>query len=143
MGLLARVFMVPAGQPTPREAATSIAIIAALYWAVFWASGPLLKPLLRSMRRKDQLSAMVRIPSLLNCLFVVPLAWHLLATVPQSLPEERIFSRSLGGNTVTALAAGFFVFDLSHVLFDFQVFYYSSLFCFFCMFSFSVSIRTF
>ncbi len=121
VALLSRALLL-GDSPTTRDKFAAIAIATVFYWVAFWGLKPLLLavvPVLSKKSRKDQLSAMVRLPSLINCVFVVPLAWYLLATDHQ-LASDRFFSQSRGGNVLVALAAGFFVFDLTHSVFDFQ-----------------------
>ncbi len=122
VALLAQALRLDHAGVTVSDKLVAIAIAAALHWTVFWGAKPLLfflVPVLRSKSRKDQLSAMVRVPSLLNCALVVPVAFHLLRT-DRALDADRFFGSSTGGNVLMALAAGFFVFDLTHSMFDFQ-----------------------
>lgn len=57
--------------PVFASSALSVTLVASFYWIVFVLSRPLLLaliPRLRRRSRKDQLSAFIRVPSLVNCL---------------------------------------------------------------------------
>lgn len=101
-----------------------IGSVALVYWLTFLGCQPLLFrfiPVLRKKSRKEQLSAFVRIPSTLNCLVVCSLgAFNLL--FDEALSQDRVFGHSMGGRITAVVAAGYFVFDLTHSLYDYQGF---------------------
>ncbi len=109
--------------PTLLGSALSISLVATTYWIIFaLLARPLvfaLAPSLRKKSRKDQLGAFVRIPSLVNCAIEVPLGLYLLRT-DAALRADRLFGHSVGGSVLSMLAAGYFLFDVTHSLYDYQ-----------------------
>lgn len=114
-------------------------LVALAYWAVFALAAPLclgLVPSLRTRPRKEQLGAFIRVPSLVNCLvrgggvvvagsltrgfsqLVTALGSHLL--FDPALVADRLHGRSPGGDLISLLAAGYFLFDVTHACFDYQ-----------------------
>lgn len=99
-----------------------IGVSAAFYWGVFFLSGPLCLALfspLRHKERKEQLGAFIRVPSLVNCAIVVPLASYILLFDAASLPD-RVRSTSLLSSALLSSAAGYFVFDVMHAAYDYH-----------------------
>lgn len=100
--------------------AGAILAVAAFYWAVFLLSEPFCMfvfPPLRRKSRARQLSAFVRVPSMVNFLLVVPLSFYSLI---YDAPIHRATGSTDSLILLGTLASGYFTFDVTHAAYDYS-----------------------
>lgn len=100
-----------------------VAFSFAMYWLIYLFSEPLCLALfspLRSKSRRDQLQAFIRVPSLVNCILTVPLAFYMLSINSGGLSVDRITGSTWLSSFLLASAAGYFLFDVTQSFFDYH-----------------------